>query len=478
MRSELSLSFSSKVFHSLALTALALAALLFLPGLFSTPLQPVLLGDNAPPTFDSDHFESLNLSRSIIYTRRDILVVPTKNEGLFPQHIDSPLMLGSQLLSQDVEHGSVIVKESLAREQPPIFLPVPMATQKPDASHLLFGLATDIERLAGSLLAISHWAGGTRCRLVAVVLPSHPEKLTDVFHKALRLGIELEIEESDQEYNERYFSLVKILHTRSHKHQQWAAIIDDDTFFPSMSALLSELSKHDSASSAYVGGLSEDLIQMAGWGYMAFGGAGIFLSMPLLAQLVEPSIFDACNAIKWTGDRRIAQCIYRHTLTKMTVVPGLHQLDLHGDMSGFYEAEGREQPLSVHHWKSWFHHDMAKMAVVSRICGDACLLHRWKFADDWVLVNGFSLLKHGAGYDGGGFAMEKTWDDVGQSTEDAFSHSLAPLRERDGDKVSFRMVEAFEDIDGSVRQIYVKRGVSEQDNDSVFDLVWRLDGHN
>jgi hypothetical protein len=88
----------------------------------------------------------------------------------------------------------------------------------------------------------------------------------------------------------------------------------------------------------------------------------------------------------------VARCIYDHTTTKLKWERGLYQLDPRGDTSGFYES-GRPLPLSLHHWKSWFHADMVSLGKVAVICGEACLLRCWHLSDDWYLVNGVSVVK-------------------------------------------------------------------------------------
>ena len=73
---------------------------------------------------------------------------------------------------------------------------------------------------------------------------------------------------------------------------------------------------------------------------MAYGGAGIFLPMPLLEKVY--AAFDECKEVpvyvdgsSMNGDGLLARCIYQHTTAKFIWEPGLHQIDLQGDPSGF-----------------------------------------------------------------------------------------------------------------------------------------------
>jgi hypothetical protein len=348
---------------------------------------------------------------------------------------------------------------------------VPTLPVKADASHILFGVATTLERLDDSLGGFASWASGTNTTILAVIEPHGDLKKIEA--KAFHLGIRLIIVQSNADFLHRYFALVQLLFEHRDAHTQWIGFIDDDTFFPSMIGLVSHLSFYDAEKPQYVGSLSEDFAQMYIWGFMAYGGAGIFMSVPLLRMLNENNVYENCAAMEDTGDRKIARCIYRHTNIKLSWEPNLHQLDLGGDMSGFYES-GRPLPLSLHHWKSWYPVNMTALSVVASVCGDGCLLHRWRLAGDWFLVNGFSLIKYSAPLmedDIKLLTMEKTWGGSNyMRAEEGFWHSLEPLRPRDGEKISFRLRSAIRE-ESFVRQFYVRQ--QSRGRDQVVEVIWR-----
>lgn len=209
------------------------------------------------------------------------------------------------------------------------------------------------------------------------------------------------------------------------------------------------------------------------YGFMAYGGGGVFLSVPLLEQLNQPAVYQACFDSKAIGDGQIANCIYAHTLVKMTPEPLLHQMDLGGDVSGFYES-GRTLPLSVHHWKSWYTMNMTALVSVASVCGPECLLRRWRLADadaaeenPWYLTNGYSLVQYGEELREDDISMEHTWD-----AQSDFKYSLDPLREKDEKKVSLKMDVTWAEDGGSVvRQFYM--GKVEGDRTRVLEVVWR-----
>ncbi|KAJ5388196.1 hypothetical protein N7509_010737 [Penicillium cosmopolitanum] len=397
---------------------------------------------------DVDMLHRLNIKKLADYTRREIVVDFNPNPLAVKQKVDQPLW-GTKLMG------------------PPLTLQVPVPPKSTDASHIDFGVATTVSRLNESLDQFQHWAGYTRTRIFALIEPDETKKgVQEVKIKAENLGINLFITESADDYLHRYFALVSLLEKNMREQTKWACIIDDDTFFLSMPALVDALAEYDHTKPYYIGGVSEGLPQIAVFGIIAFGGAGVFLSRPLLNDLAV--VYDDCQQMTFTGDRRIANCIYQYTTTHLTIDHRLHQLDLMKDASGFFES-GREAPLSVHHWKSWFEADMPKLSVISNLCGESCLLRQWHFGDGWVLTNGFSVIKYSLPVENE-IAMEMTWEPHNGATDESYLHELGPLRQRDDGKISFQLVDAVSEPNGRVTQWYILR---DKDGDQVLELSWR-----
>ena len=68
---------------------------------------------------------------------------------------------------------------------------------------------------------------------------------------------------------------------------------DDDTFFLDTKSLIRMLSSYDAAQDRLIGALSESTKQVAEWGHIAYGGAGIYVSRSLVAKMTEPG---ACKS--------------------------------------------------------------------------------------------------------------------------------------------------------------------------------------
>lgn len=416
---------------------------------------------------DVDLLQRLNVRKLAQYTRREVVAQLTSDPLPITQQLDQPLL--------DVKYKAPPSDGSEIAAQDGCTIPIPVTLQAPkpekpaDASHIDFGVATTVTRLNESLDQFVHWAGYTHTRIFALIEPDESHTALDgVRAKADALGINLFVTEADDDYLHRYFALIPLLESHSRPSTRWACIIDDDTFFPSMPALVDALDAYDHNTPMYIGGLSEGIPQIAVFGLIAFGGAGVFLSRPLMSELV--TVYDECEQMTFTGDRRIANCIYQYTSTRLTVDHRLHQLDLMEDASGFFES-GRDLPLSVHHWKSWFTADMPKLSLISDLCGPSCLLRRFKFSDDWMLTNGFSIVKYGFKPSPNDLTMEMTWEPHNGANTESYLHELGPLRPKDDEKISYLLEDSVIEPDGTVKQWYIKR--DSKHGDEILELSWR-----
>lgn len=448
-----------------------------------------------------DWLDGLNLNYPLKYARRDIIVKPSQELGRASiTKIREPLLPEFQTFTDPTfaESGAKYCKKPLVLEVPAY------SYDHADASHVIFGVSTTLGRLEDSIPFFERWLAHTKGRLIALVvgpddgLPNTQEmKRLEGLMNQLGICVTLVKPLKRQDtMPERYFSLVKLAYERRDENTQWIGIFDDDTFVTSMPLLLDMLSEHDDETYQYIGAMSEEWWTVGRYGMMGMGGAGIFLSVPLASVLNEnyQSCKDRSGA--GAGDIRIFECIQWHTNVKLTHVPGLHQIDLHGDRSGLFES-GR-QLVTVHHWKegwwdeegmglsnsqptNWF--PMASMHLVASIC-NTCFLQRWQFGDDMVLSNGYSIATYPTGIlqnfpkDLGLEKVEHTWltPAVIEGSHNAgFDHYLGPLRpalELEKDKVQYRFLDAVA-VEGGVRQWYLRLGnTTENRLDEIVELFW------
>jgi hypothetical protein len=431
----------------------------------STVIQNITITSGVKCEPDFDILRRLDVYKLSQYERREMIVARSESDLPIRQRLNIPLL--QEQSSSDEARGLDLPSQDDCYMKPPVRVQVPPSPGNVDASHIDFGVATTLERLNESLDAFTHWAGYTNTRIFALIEPD--ERVEEVQAKADSLGINLFVTQSEEEYQTRYFSLVAHLAKNMRPRTRWACVIDDDTFFLSMAALVDALAEYDDTKPMYIGGVSESVSQIGIFGMMGFGGAGVFLSRPLVQELSNHDVFEACQAMPHTGDRRISLCIYQHTNTKLTVDHRLRQLDMRGDLSGFFEA-GRELPLSVHHWKSWFQADMAQLSTITNLCGDKCFLRQWQFSDGWTLTNGFSIAKYSTEIDVDDKTMEVSWVGDNGAVYESFMHALGPLRPKDMDKFSY-ILEDSAFFGNQVRQWYIHRDA--ENGDQIIELIWK-----
>lgn len=417
-----------------------------------------------------EHLRSLRLTDKVIYSRRCIkpVISPTVDRDDVV-NISEPLFRGTHELDLSSCAGAIVEPcDTLELE-----VPGPYPERK--YPELIFGIATTAGRLRDSLGPISHWMSGSGAKLVALLTDAQPasddelRKLRDLFTSRDMDATVLNPPIKGLTTSQNHFAIIRDLVQYSTPETQWFGILDDDTFFPSLYPLAEELERHDHTKPQYVGALSEDFRAVKNWGYMAFGGAGAFLSLPA-ARTLDGKLEECLGGTEDAqGDGILRDCVHRHTRAKLVHVPGLHQQDMRGDVSGFFEAGLRV--VSLHHWKSWYRHPVDEMALVARFCGD-CFLQRWRFGTDTVLANGFSFSVYPGGLDG--LELDKTEETWGESGG-AFEFSLGPMRPklRKGEKRGFVLVKAEEVRPRVVRQVYVLKGSSRGgEPDEVAELLW------
>ena len=379
------------------------------------------------------------------YTRRQIVIrsVPTRQHSSLIR-VEQPLLPKFQQFDS-FDKAVFAPSKSFG----PLLVEVPVAP-KPDASHILLGSASTVERLEGSIPFFQRWLAHTGARLIVVVVgpdDTAPDRQTiaDLEMRMRGLGMEVTLVEplsKEDGYIDRYFSLVKILYDHKDEKTQWLGFFDDDTFIVSMTYLVEKLSILDHKRPFYVGQLSEEWRTVIHYGVIAMGtfnaptmrttanflvtesffflnklipdffvgGGGIFFSIPM-AEVVVAN-YDDCkkHASKDGGDQMLGDCVAMYSNTRLTPIGGLYQIDIHGDRSGIFES-GRII-LSLHHWKEGFWSEdgegpdgirhprwfpMDKMALVQEVCGDTSFLQRFLFGNDTILTNGYSIANYPTG---------------------------------------------------------------------------------
>ena len=488
-----------------ALSALILVSIGFLyqldalPGhdIFATSKSYVMnrrpIRTKAEPDNPSDscaaelnHLKSLELTGTIKHSRR--CVRPLSSAGV---DRDIVANISSQLLTKkgtlELSDACTIKVDAIPCD--PLELPVPPAYPRNQGqfTHLTFGVATTFARLLDSKHSFAHWLSDSGSTLIGL-LNDDSEELGNLDptaleeeYKAEGMNLILVPKHRAEHTNEQSHVMIirdMLQHARTRETEtRWFGIIDDDTFFPSLHALESAFTHYDHTKPQYLGQTTENARILPIGILGGFGGAGIFLSLPL-AELLEPHLKSCLESFpNRGGDMQVMSCIYAHSFAKLKMVDGLYQMDIMGDTAGFYESSRRV--LSLHHWKSWHWSPVDKMAAITKVCG-GCFLQRFAFLGDdgealTVLNNGYSINTYSADLaEIPDLSLtEQTWDG---GEDGAYQWSLGPLRPKvdKEKKKSYWLETAVAGENGALTQVYVHRGNRNQgEYDEVIELVWQ-----
>ncbi|OAX77628.1 hypothetical protein ACJ72_08071 [Emergomyces africanus] len=354
-----------------------------------------------------------------------------------------------------------------------------------ETSNILFGLATTVDRLHRLLPALLYSYGNTKASLL-VLVPGDTKNIEEHTAYFRNVGLDITLQISPLAFTARYFGLVEGFTDFIKNHRPnttWVSFVDDDTFFLSLATVAKQLATIDPSERVYIGALSEASWQIDTFGHIGFGGAGVFVSTPLLERL--HGAYDTCQS--WgeqPGDQKLAQCISKYGDAPLTVWGSLYQMDMKGAVDGIYES-GR-QIHSLHHWGSWYKKDVVKMSAVAAAAGRQSVLRRFRFDEFttidtatgttqrsfWVLTNGYSLVKYtmnakmsprAINFD----MVEKTWDEDYRGYE----KRLGPLRPKDqpGVKKERWLLLDSMIVGDNVHQIYSN---DADGTHSIIELVW------
>ncbi|TKA77428.1 hypothetical protein B0A55_04818 [Friedmanniomyces simplex] len=456
-----------------------------------SPSRPTAVTPNAASAAelaaaDREALNALQLSGPFEFRRRCFDVRPAKDVQR-----SSLAEVKAELFALPPSQG-VTVDDLLPPCQESIKLDVPHFDPRArvDTSELFLGVATTLSRIDASLPAFSRWLSGTGSPLLVLLvdqpdLHRRAEAIGRVRANAADFDIETVFEPYDGDANDseglKNFALAEAFDKHQRPGTRWYGVIDDDTFFVSLPAMLKELKPHDPTKEWYIGALTEGLFRIAQEGFKAWGGAGFFISPPLMSKLAANS--DRCKPLdQGFGDILWRDCILEITspTVKLTQLPGLNQIDLWGDISGWYES-GFHPLLTVHHWKSWHFHPVPLASTVSDVAGPDSFLQRYVFDDNIVITNGFSIVSYPHGLPDLNLTELTFAEDVNKVQKPGrlmFHHSLGltrPALQVGRYKSSWELKHACYGIDGIVRQFYVKRRAEgvEGGSDSVIEVDWR-----
>ncbi|KAI0025187.1 glycosyltransferase family 31 protein [Xylariomycetidae sp. FL0641] len=390
---------------------------------------------------------------------------------------------------------------------PPLEVPVPQSPfpATGNLSDFMFGVSTTFKRFSGDKTSpINEWTywltdgrgnsnGG---KLILLLLDATEDQIAHATRLLSRRGIDVDVYHSDSsmEMAVRYLTLIPTLYNHpERRNKKWLVSCDDDTFFPSVHLLQKKMEAYDPNDMLYIGTLSEDVNNVDRHGSQAFGGAGVFLSVPMAEQITND--YASCKSDEkiresnsgWgpQGDILLRKCIYENTEVRLSILHGLYQLDLYGDPSGFYESG--IQPVSLHHFKGGGWHTALpwEYTKLAHICGEDCMMQRFQTTDDFIISTGFSVAHYPLGINFNLAQMEATFSAAPQDKGWNLDYVFGPQRPsllKTGRKISWDLQEARLGEDNTLTQTYVRKADDWRwvdwydepmaDADGVIELVW------
>ncbi|GAA5891213.1 hypothetical protein JCM5296_004930 [Sporobolomyces johnsonii] len=289
----------------------------------------------------------------------------------------------------------------------------------PGAEQLLFGIATTVDRAKymselWKLWMVPRWPEdeGTPSCLVLLSDEEEPSAIRELKHILEERDLPCEVRTSSYErYEVRVLNMVQVMRDYAEeigKPIDWFVFNDDDTFWVDIRTLRRLLSKYDPSEKWFVGATTEAQNQLQQFGRMAFGGAGMLISAPLLSAMY--SLWPECHdryKNSFGGDEMITRCAaLAKGATKQTVTTeerGLHQFDVPGDATGLLQSG--IPIVNLHHFMGggWVHlfgygtyrTDMQQILLIrdaAAFLGGDNMFKRYVFGNGrWLFVNGYSI---------------------------------------------------------------------------------------
>ena len=401
----------------------------------------------------------------------------------------------------------------LAQRQLEVPVPGSPLPEQIDASDFLFGISSTYERVVAEEYAIvKDWArwltGGGRygngATFVLVLDQATENQIDELYESLAKFGIDAYVTTSLSPMStaRRYFEMIKVMKSfstilaQNGQNKKWFGLLDEKIFLPNLSYLQDRLFSYNSEAEMYMGLPSEKTDWAIGSGYVTtYGGGAIFLTRPAVSHISNLPCIGADDSDKSSEgkgwDSLLQDCLVKHTDLTMTVLPSFYSPsddDEYSTRADSYETG--IQPLTLHHYEERHQVNPSMAHLVTDVCGEACFLQRYRFSDDWVLVNGYSITEYPDGLTIG----DKPISVTGRTTPEHNSLQILGRVKVDEDAIHrksltwkgrrnvWRLLDSAVGKNGAVWQAYVKRGAaddtpsfkrSESDiMDSVIVLIW------
>ncbi|KAF4445920.1 hypothetical protein F53441_10391 [Fusarium austroafricanum] len=380
-----------------------------------------------------------------------------------------------------------------------------------DASDFVFAISTSFDRVVRDDYAIAKdWArwmtGGNQhgngASFLLVLDQGHYQQVKKLTEVLLSFGIDAHVAISEGQVSsaKRYFNMIesvkKYSATLAQKGQmkKWYGIFDEEIFLPNLSYLQERLFTYNSEKELYVGLPSERGDWAIGQGFMTtYGGGAVFLTRPAISRIPQLPCFDGVedsptSTKRW--DSLLQDCLTKNTKMKMHILPSFYSTKDNDDYSSHLDSyETGVLPLALHDYGQRHHLTPSQAHLVTDVCGEACFLQRYRFRDNWVLVNGYTITEYPDG-------IHLSDMPVPTAGKGSWRQLIGPVKMKQensdrkmllwaGRRNVWKLMDSVTTKEGDVWQAYVKRGALDEPvlrkrwgeevgdvKDSVIVLVW------
>ncbi|XP_024012217.1 uncharacterized protein LOC18018765 [Eutrema salsugineum] len=147
----------------------------------------------------------------------------------------------------------------------------------------------------------------------------------------------------------RLFQSLQESFKKASKETRWFVVADDDTLF-FLDNLVEALDRYDHKKHYYIGMNSENIWSNAIFAFdMGYGGGGYALSYPTVETLLNKMEDCIGRYLGVYSDLLSFRCLADLGID-LTLEKGMHQIDLHGDISGLLSAHPQSPLISLHHF--------------------------------------------------------------------------------------------------------------------------------
>ena len=454
--------------------------------------------------------QKIGLSNQTSWTAWKVRTSELDSERQSVTEIDTDFRLNRPKVidTKEPERRSLVARQELNL---PIFKgPRP---RQVDASDFFFAISTSFDRVVRDDYAVAKdWArwmtGGNQhgngASFMLVLDQGHPQqasKLTEVL-KSYGIDAFVTYSEGDISAAKRYFNMMETVkkHTailaQKGQMKKWYAILDEEIFLPNLSHLQERLFAYNSEKELYVGLPSERGDWAIGEGYMTtYGGGAVFLTRSAVSRIPQLPCFndvspDPTSKQRW--DNLLQDCMAQHTKITMHILPSFYSPKDNDDYSSHLDSyETGVRPLALHDYGERHQLTPSQAHLVTDVCGEACFLQRYRFRDNWVLVNGYTITE----YPDGIHLSDMPASTAGKP-DSKWRSLIGPVKLKEdkadrkmlfwtGRRNVWKLMDSVTTPGGDVWQAYVKRGALDvpalrkrwgeeqgETKDSVIVLVW------